>query len=408
MQIEPRENALMRMYQVQGAQQQQQLNALKMQQYQQAAQQAMQEKQAQAQKQAQMDAALRGLQPVSGVNANRASGVVGPRPEAAAVIGQRPQVDPIALLRAGFDPKMVEFIANSPNLGRQEVARVLDQAGKNGPEQVQFDKFGSPVGNAIPKPVKREMVNAGGSVMPVNPYTQADPIAMTLTPGQVQSDATTRRGQNMTDARARERMSFDQQQAGAGAVKPPPKPLPTAALKMQQEALDAIGVVGGINADLKALEGQIESGTLAFGPVKNLMSAGKNLAGMSDTQSRNFATFKSNMERLRNESLRLNTGVQTDGDAQRAWNELFQNINDTDLVKQRLQEIQRINARGAELQRLKVDQVRMNYGYDPLDVSPQLDQKPALTGGGPAVGSVVDGYRFKGGNPADPKSWEKQ
>jgi hypothetical protein len=105
------------------------------------------------------------------------------------------------------------------------------------------------------------------------------------------------------------------------------------------------------------------------------------MAGMSSDESRNFATFKSNMERLRNESLRLNTGVQTDGDAQRAWNELFQNITDTDLVKQRLQEIQRINKRGAELQKLKVDNVRANYGYEPLDVSPQMNQQPALQGG---------------------------
>ena len=105
------------------------------------------------------------------------------------------------------------------------------------------------------------------------------------------------------------------------------------------------------------------------------------MAGMSSSESRNFATFKSNMERLRNESLRLNTGVQTDGDAQRAWNELFQNITDTNLVKQRLQEIQRINKRGAELQKLKVDGIRANYGYEPLDVSPQMNQRPALGGG---------------------------
>jgi hypothetical protein len=106
------------------------------------------------------------------------------------------------------------------------------------------------------------------------------------------------------------------------------------------------------------------------------------MAGMSTEESRNFATFKSNMERLRNESLRLNTGVQTDGDAQRAWNELFQNINDTKLVQQRLQEIQRINARGVELQKLKIDSVRANYGKGPMDVTPQTSVKPALDGGG--------------------------
>jgi hypothetical protein len=82
--------------------------------------------------------------------------------------------------------------------------------------------------------------------------------------------------------------------------------------------------------------------------------------------------------------------VQTDGDAQRAWNELFQSINDTDLVKQRLQEIQRINARGAQLQRLKVDSVRANYGHDPLDDSGYSNQPPVLKGGSATGGWTVE------------------
>lgn len=168
----------------------------------------------------------------------------------------------------------------------------------------------------------------------------------------------------------------------AAALPKPAKPLPAAALKMQQEAVDAIGISSSINADLSALEKQIDDKKLSFGPVDNLVSQGRNMVGMSNEGSRNFATFRSNMERLRNESLRLNTGVQTDGDAQRAWNELFQNITDTKLVKQRLGEIQRINKRGVELQQLRIDGIRNNYGLDPMDTTPQREQPPALNGGG--------------------------
>lgn len=165
------------------------------------------------------------------------------------------------------------------------------------------------------------------------------------------------------------------------------KPLPPSALKMQQDALDAIGISSSINADLGAVEQQIKDGKLKFGPMSNLINKGMNSIGASTEESRNFGSFTSTLERLRNESLRLNTGVQTDGDAQRAWNELFQNINDTDLVKQRLAEIKNINKRGAELQQLKIDGVRANYGHGPLDTSAQRSVPPALNAG-PALPSA--------------------
>lgn len=160
-----------------------------------------------------------------------------------------------------------------------------------------------------------------------------------------------------------------------------PANMPPAALKMQQEALDSIGTVGTINADLGAIGGMIDQGKLNFGPVSNLKNKALNAAGVSNEQSRNFATFQSTLEKLRNDSLRLNKGVQTDGDAQRAWNELFQNVNDKDVVKQRLQEIQKINERGAALQQMNVDTIRSNYGAEPLDASGRLQQAPALGGG---------------------------
>lgn len=183
--------------------------------------------------------------------------------------------------------------------------------------------------------------------------------------------AVTIRGQDLTAARA----------TASAEQKTAPKPLPAAALKMQQEGLDAIGTASGINADLGAIEQQITGGKLSFGPVTNAVSGARNALGMSNEESRNLASFRSNLEKLRNDSLRLNKGVQTDGDAQRAWNELFQNINDTELVKQRLGEIKRLNERAVQLRKMDIDGVRANYGHEPLDVTGYTKQPSTLNGG---------------------------
>jgi hypothetical protein len=162
------------------------------------------------------------------------------------------------------------------------------------------------------------------------------------------------------------------------------KPLPPGAIKLQNEALEAIGVASSIQKDLGALQGQLQEGKLKFGPVSNVLSAGRNMAGLSNEQSRNFGSFKSSLERLRNESLRLNSGVQTEGDAQRAWNELFSTLNDSELVNQRLTEIQAINKRATELKKSQLDALRANYGHGPADLSGFTGVAPAVGDGAPA------------------------
>lgn len=171
--------------------------------------------------------------------------------------------------------------------------------------------------------------------------------------------------------------------------------LPTSALKLQQEDLDAVGTASSIQSDLGALKNQIDSGQLKLGPVNNLISAGRNMAGISDDNSRNYASFRSTLEKLRNDSLRLNKGVQTEGDAQRAWNELISNINDPQVVSKRMGEIQKINERAANLHRMNIDNIRSNFGVDPLDATGYTDQPAAV--GTPAPAGKVKRYNPKTG-----------
>lgn len=188
--------------------------------------------------------------------------------------------------------------------------------------------------------------------------------------------AVTMRGQDMSSssAAAGRAVTLRGQETRAA------KPMPASALKMQQEELDAIGTASSINADLGAIEQQLKGGKLDLGPVSNLAGRLRNKAGLSNESSRNLATFQATLEKLRNDSLRLNKGVQTDGDAQRAWSELLDNINDPKVVEQRLREINKINKRAADIRGMNVDQIRNNYGAAPLDTSSYYKQPSALGG----------------------------
>jgi hypothetical protein len=164
-----------------------------------------------------------------------------------------------------------------------------------------------------------------------------------------------------------DKTTYDALIAKASGTKSEQKPLPVAALKLQNEALDIIGTSSSINDRLQKNIDQLAGGKLQLGPVSNTIGSGLNYAGLSTENSRNVASFISNLEKLRNDSLRLNKGVQTEGDAVRAWNEILTNINDEKLVEQRLKEVIEINKRAAELQKLQVDQIRANYGAEPID-----------------------------------------
>jgi hypothetical protein len=139
------------------------------------------------------------------------------------------------------------------------------------------------------------------------------------------------------------------------------KPIPVGALRLQLEAQEALSVAEGLDGQLAKYEGMIGDGSLDLGPVDNIASTARNALGVSSPNSRNYADFRAALEKMRNDSLRLNKGVQTEGDAQRAWNELTASINDPQVVKQRLATIRELNKRAIQLQQEKMRAIESNY-----------------------------------------------
>lgn len=151
-----------------------------------------------------------------------------------------------------------------------------------------------------------------------------------------------------------------------GFAPPPPaslnKPLPSSAIKMVTENQEALATVQGLNQDLGGFKQMLDAGEMDLGFFSNLWNRALNNADMSTEESRNLAMFQSTLEKMRNDSLRLNNGVQTEGDAQRAWNELVANINDPEVVKDQLNRIMVINQRAADLRNLNIDTIYHNFG----------------------------------------------
>jgi hypothetical protein len=150
-------------------------------------------------------------------------------------------------------------------------------------------------------------------------------------------------------------------------TQPVNKPLPVGALKMQDEIIDAFSAAKSAQDLSQSLINKIDSGTLDLGPTSNLAYKVQNFAGASTPKSQAFGDMQTSIEKLRNDTLRLNKGVQTEGDAVRAMNEVISSANDPQLFKVNMEKLNAVNTRAAEIQRQKVDAIRSNYGAEPYD-----------------------------------------
>jgi len=152
------------------------------------------------------------------------------------------------------------------------------------------------------------------------------------------------------------------------------KPLPATIVKEQQKLRDQIDTASQMNKMLSTFEKQLDDGKLNLSLTGNLANKARNYLGASTDESTALASFQSGMEKMRNDSLRLNSGVQTEGDATRAWNELFANINDEKVVKQRLAEIRGYNESAINFKKADINAMRSEYGKGEFDDSSYTKQ----------------------------------
>lgn len=162
-----------------------------------------------------------------------------------------------------------------------------------------------------------------------------------------------------------------QQRLGFDQSKVESRPLSAAQQKQVETYYQDLSSLESVNNQVSSYINMIDGGQLNFSPAANLSGRVRNALGVSDSNSRNQALFRSDMERLRNESLRLNAGVQTEGDAQRAWNELFGNLNDEAVVKAQLQRIQQLNNRAIQFRQGRLSAIEnQSFGGSPASSSP--------------------------------------
>lgn len=308
--------------------------------------------------------------------------------------------DVMGAIDLGLDPESIQKYAALANLGRQKVARVEETMKDGRPVKRQLDEFGQPVGSDLDQWKQPHFQNLGNRTTAVDPVTlkELTSFAMGQSPDSAASVAATIRGQNMTDARAREANSISREaqqtqiindpvlgpllvNKGTGVTRPAVgvdgKPIPgEKTIATQKGASDVLEL-------LKQAETILPNATGSYagaGVDKAAQFFGYGTEGAEATaQLRAIeGALIAKMPRME--------GPQSNLD-QQLYRQASGQLGDPTLPA---------SLKQAAIQTIKT--IQQKYAGQPTTPT-----RPNA----PQPGAVQDGYRFKGGNPADPKSWEK-
>lgn len=142
------------------------------------------------------------------------------------------------------------------------------------------------------------------------------------------------------------------------------KPLPTGVQKAEDEDFGAIDTASNILTETQGFMELIDKDKLSFSPLAGVTDDLSLMFGGGDEETLNRQSFDLFLKRLRGASLRLNKGTQTEGDAERALQEIINNRNNTKAVRKALQDLQRANERAVEERKRNINRRRKAQGAE--------------------------------------------
>ena len=155
-----------------------------------------------------------------------------------------------------------------------------------------------------------------------------------------------------------------------------PKVLSSTLQKAEDEDFEAINTSTNILNDTDEFIGLIDNDQLDFSPVDSIADSISLALGTDNEEVLNRQLFDTFLQRLRNATLRLNKGTQTEGDAERALQEIVNNKNNKRAVRAALKELREVNERAIENKKRGINRRRSTQGIDAFDFS---DSMPATS-----------------------------